>query len=93
MESVINSENTVNVPVQMFNRMVRALTFLEGVMKERQETELQWVSKETALQMLGCSERTLDRLKGKHIVYKATGRKHQYFRKSIESYNKIKSNL
>lgn len=79
----------VQVPKEMFHRMATALVRVEGFLKVNSKED--WVTKETALLMLGCSDRTLARLKGKVIRYKAVGKEHQYSRKSIEKYNDLMS--
>jgi hypothetical protein len=79
----------IPIPKEMFHRMVTALVRVEGFLQVN--TKEEWVTKETALLMLGCSDRTLARLKGKQIRYKAVGKEHQYSRKSIEKYNDLMS--
>jgi hypothetical protein len=80
----------VQVPKETFNRMVSALVRVERFLEVTGKEE--WVTKETALNLLGCSERTLIRLKEKKTIrYKAVGKEHQYSRKSIDKYNELLS--
>jgi hypothetical protein len=79
----------VQVPKETFNRMVSALVRVEKFLEVTGKEE--WVTKETALNLLGCSDRTLTRLKGKAIRYKAVGKEHHYSRRSIDKYNELMS--
>lgn len=81
-------EPLVQIPQSLFTRMSKALIAVEKVLGEQNE---EWVSEERALELLGCSKRTLCRLKGGAIRYKAVGKKHQYSKKSIEKYNGLLS--
>lgn len=81
--------DTVQVPKNMFIRMSKALISMEKFLEEKKDEA--WVSEEKALTLLGCSKRTLARIKGKHIRFKRTGKKHQYSRSSIEEYNEFMS--
>lgn len=84
--------DTVNIPTEMFHRMTRALIGVEEFLKVRKEATAEWVSEETALQLLGCSRAKLYKIKaGKEIKYKSVGRAHQYCKKSIDKYNELNS--
>jgi hypothetical protein len=81
----------ITVDKDTFYRMMRALIKMEKYLEEKENNDATWVSEEIALQLLGCSKSTLYRLKGKHISYKAVGKKHQYSKKSIDKYISLMS--
>lgn len=85
---------TLTISREDFTVMTKALIAAEKILREHKQQESPWVSESEALEMLGCSKRTLVRLKAQgKIAYKAVGKKHQYSRKSIDSYNKLMSTL
>jgi hypothetical protein len=85
-------EETVTISRSTFDRMNRALITIEKFLQEKEELKVEWLTEEQALSLLGCGRVKLYELKtlGK-IKYKAVGRRHQYSRKSIESYNELMS--
>jgi hypothetical protein len=87
----MQEDQYIRVPKDMFLRMSRALIGIEKVLQDKEDNSSNWITEEKALELLGCSKRQLYRIKGSQIKYKATGRKHQYDRKSIDKYNSLMS--
>lgn len=76
----------ITVDRNTFNRMSTALIAVEKYLAVNNTDT--WISEETALELLGCSKRSLFRIKERgEIKYKRIGRQNQYSRASIEKYN------
>jgi hypothetical protein len=87
------ADEVVQIPIQLFHRMCKALIEVEKILKEKAEKEEEvWISAERAMEILGCKRAKLFQLKASgEIKYKAIGRMHQYNKKSIEKYISLMS--
>ena len=81
-----------------WNQLMKRLEYLEQYVKHslRERKKSMWMTKQEAMEEIGCKERTLEKLRltgSIHFKYSGKGRGVMILRKSVEEFNLQNSTL